>query len=399
MVRVLCSTTAGDGHFGPLKAVARACAEAGHEVRVAAPQSYAGAVRRSGLEQVVFADVPSQVLGPVWAGLADLGWEEANETVMREVFGRLDAQHALPALRAAVETWRPDVVLRDPAELGSLAAAEVTGTPHAEVAIGVGALEVWAQALLAAPLAELDALVGLSDGQLLAAMAAAPVFTSVPASLDGTVGRSQTAGGEPRPVIRYRASSDGGAVKRPRLPAGWGDPDLPLVYVTFGTVAAGLAPFGGVFESALAALADLPVRVLLTTGHAGGFEVARPWPANAHVEKFWPQDEVMPFADAMVGHGGFGTTLTALGAGVPQVIVPLFTTDQDLNADRVVAVGAGVRLHGGPSAVSQLGPAVARVLADAEIRRRARDVATEIAALPGAAQIVREIERLARRGR
>ena len=399
MVRVLCSTTAGDGHFGPLKAVAHACAEAGHEVRVAAPQSYAGAVRRSGLEQVVFADVPSQVLGPVWAGLADLGWEEANETVMREVFGRLDAQHALPALRAAVETWRPDVVLRDPAELGSLAAAEVTGTPHAEVAIGVGALEVWAQALLAAPLAELDALVGLSDGQLLAAMAAAPVFTSVPASLDGTVGRSQTAGGEPRPVIRYRASSDGGAVKRPRLPAGWGDPDLPLVYVTFGTVAAGLAPFGGVFESALAALADLPVRVLLTTGHAGGFEVARPWPANAHVEKFWPQDEVMPFADAMVGHGGFGTTLTALGAGVPQVIVPLFTTDQDLNADRVVAVGAGVRLHGGPSAVSQLGPAVARVLADAEIRRRARDVATEIAALPGAAQIVREIERLARRGR
>ena len=399
MVRVLCSTTAGDGHFGPLKAVARACAEAGHEVRVAAPQSYAGAVRRSGLEQVVFADVPSQVLGPVWAGLADLGWEEANETVMREVFGRLDAQHALPALRAAVETWRPDVVLRDPAELGSLAAAEVTGTPHAEVAIGVGALEVWAQALLAAPLAELDALVGLSDGQLLAAMAAAPVFTSVPASLDGTVGRSQTAGGEPRPVIRYRASSDGGAVKRPRLPAGWGDPDLPLVYVTFGTVAAGLAPFGGVFESALAALADLPVRVLLTTGHAGGFEVARPWPANAHVEKFWPQDEVMPFADAMVGHGGFGTTLTALGAGVPQVIVPLFTTDQDLNADRVVAVGAGVRLHGGPSAVSQLGPAVARVLADAEIRRRARDVATEIAALPDAAQIVREIERLARRGR
>ena len=399
MVRVLCSTTAGDGHFGPLKAVARACAEAGHEVRVAAPQSYAGAVRRSGLEQVVFADVPSQVLGPVWAGLADLGWEEANETVMREVFGRLDAQHALPALRAAVEAWRPDVILRDPAELGSLAAAEVTGTPHAEVAIGVGALEVWAQALLAAPLAELDALVGLSDGQLLAAMAAAPVFTSVPASLDGTVGRSKTAGGEPRPVIRYRASSDGGAVKRPRLPAGWGDPDLPLVYVTFGTVAAGLAPFGGVFESALAALAELPVRVLLTTGHAGGFEVARPWPANAHVEKFWPQDEVMPFADAVVGHGGFGTTLTALGAGVPQVIVPLFTTDQDFNADRVVAVGAGVRLHGGPSAVSQLGPAVARVLADAEIRRRARDVATEIAALPGAAQIVREIERLARRGR
>ena len=393
-MRVLCSTTAGDGHFGPLKVVARACLNAGHEVRVAAPDSYAGAVRRAGLDQVAFADVPTEIMAPVFAGLADLGPEEANATVMRDVFGRLDAQHALPALRAAVAAWRPDIILRDPAELGSLAAAEAAGVPHAEVAIGVGALELWARAHLAEPLAELDALVGLPEGRLLAAVAGAPVFTMVPASLDGPVGRSQTAVGQPRPVIRYRAPS---GVSGARLPATWGDPDLPLVYVTFGTVAAGLGPFGGVFDSALTALAELPVRVLLTTGHAGGREVARPWPPNAHVEKYWPQDEVMPLADVVVGHGGFGTTLSALYAGVPQVIVPLFTKDQDLNADRVVAVGAGIRLDGGTSAVSQLGAAVTRVLADAEFRRRAGEVAIEIAGLADTAQVVREVERLGRR--
>lgn len=35
---------------------------------------------------------------------------------MAEVFGRLDAQAALPDVQKMVRAWRPDVVLRDPAE-------------------------------------------------------------------------------------------------------------------------------------------------------------------------------------------------------------------------------------------------------------------------------------------
>ena len=38
---MLLSTTAGAGHFGPMTAIARACVEAGHEVRVAAPDKAA----------------------------------------------------------------------------------------------------------------------------------------------------------------------------------------------------------------------------------------------------------------------------------------------------------------------------------------------------------------------
>jgi len=45
-MRVLVSTTANDGHFGPLQPFARACTAAGHEVRVAAPASYGGALAR-----------------------------------------------------------------------------------------------------------------------------------------------------------------------------------------------------------------------------------------------------------------------------------------------------------------------------------------------------------------
>ena len=43
-MRVLFATTANDGHFGPLRPFARAFADAGHEVRVAAPALYAVAL-------------------------------------------------------------------------------------------------------------------------------------------------------------------------------------------------------------------------------------------------------------------------------------------------------------------------------------------------------------------
>ncbi len=392
-MRVLCSTTAGDGHFGPLKAVSTACLGVGHEVRVAAPVSFAGAVRRAGLEQMPFADVPAELMGQVFARLPHMDSTQANQTVMREVFGRLDAQHALPAMQAAVSQWRPDVILREPAEFASLAAAESAGIPHAEVASGVAEMMVWARDYLVASLAELDALAGLPEGCLITAMADAPVFTMVPSSLDDVKAGSRPGSTCARPVMRYRVAR---ATRGGRLPADRGDPEHPLVYVTFGTVTAGMGQTE-VYEATLDALADLPIRVLLTTGYGGGLELPQPWPANARVEKFWPQDEVMPLAAAVVSHGGFGTTMSALAAGVPQVLVPLFTLDQELNAGRVAALGAGVRLDGGPAAVPELGPALTRVLANADIRRRARDVASDIASLPDVTSVVDEVERIAGR--
>ena len=57
--------------------------------------------------------------------------------MVREVFARIDAQAALPSLIETVERWRPDVVLRESAELASLAAAERAGVPHVHVCIGM----------------------------------------------------------------------------------------------------------------------------------------------------------------------------------------------------------------------------------------------------------------------
>ena len=151
-MRVLVATTANDGHFGPLLPFARACAAAGHEVAVAAPESYAVAVRRAGFEHRPFGDAPPELIGPIMATLPTLGFEEADDVVLREVFGRVDAQAGLPAVMEAVDEWRPDVVLRESAELSSLVAAERAGVPTVHVSIGMHEVVTRFAAAVAEPL-------------------------------------------------------------------------------------------------------------------------------------------------------------------------------------------------------------------------------------------------------
>jgi UDP:flavonoid glycosyltransferase YjiC (YdhE family) len=98
-----------------------------------------------------------------------------------------------------------------------------------------------------------------------------------------------------------------------------------------------------------------------------------------------------------VGHGGFGTTMTALAGGVPQVILPLFAFDQFVNAERVASIGAGVCLDGGPNAAGSLAPALDDVLRDPAYEEKARGVAAAMADLPDVAWSVSILEELAGR--
>lgn len=386
MVRVLASTTAGAGHFGPVVPFARACAAAGHEVRVAAPASFAAVVREAGFEHAPFDDVDREVMGAVFGRLPSLSREEANAVVVGEVFGRLDAQAALPRLVELVAEWRPDVVLREPCELGSLAAARLAGVRHATVAISVSAMTAKFATVLAAPLAELDDLAGLPQGACVAAMESAPTLTCVPAVLDGALGRPATTGAQHRFDVRPSPMATGS------LPATWGDPGHPLVYVSFGSVTAAVGDLARIYPQVLAALAELPVRVLMTTGRGVDPADLGMVPANAHVEAWWPQEEVLPRAAAAVGHGGFGTTMGALAAGVPQLVVPLFSADQFLNAEHVSAVGAGLHLPDGPADLAHLPALVTRLVTEPAFGEAARAVAAEMAGHPPVSAAVHLLE-------
>lgn len=370
---MLFSTTAGAGHFGPLSSVARACQDAGHEVVVAAPASFADAVSSVGLSHIPFADVAPDVMGAVMGRLAELSQREAEAVVIGEVFGRLDAQAALPGVTDAIGTWRPDVVVREPCELGSWAAAERAGVPQVEVAISVAAFEYDFLEFLREPLAELRDLAGLPPDPDLVRLRDVPSLTCLPASFD-------TGESTPGQTFRYRDPAH--EPRSGRLPADWGDPSAPLVYVTFGSVAASLPPFRGLYATVRDTFADEPYRVLLTTGRALAPDDLGPWPDNVRAEPWWPQGEVMPLVDVMVGHGGFGTTTSALAAGVPQVVLPLFAGDQFVNAARVEEVGAGRMVLGGPDAAPSLSAAVRTVLGDPSYAQAAAGLARDVADLP-----------------
>jgi hypothetical protein len=346
---VLFASTHGAGHFGPLLPFLDACVRGGHEVLVVGPPTLdpRGYPFRPG------ASPPEDELGPLWAGIHLQPPAQGEVLVVGHIFARLNVRAMLPTLRETIDDWRPDLVVREPNEYASAIAAEEGGVPHARVAIGLALVEEGGLAI-AAPALE-DERRGTA-----AAIARSPYLTCWPESLDRA----------PFPVRRFRppaAASDG------RLPNWWPGDERPLVYVTFGSVASSLPTAAAAYERAFAAAAGIPGRVLLTTG--GELELG-PAAANVHVERWVPQDDVLPHAAVVVGHGGSGTTLGALAAGVPLVVVPLFA-DQPHNAVRVAAEGAAV-----VSTLDEIGRGVERVLADGSYRAAAERLATEMRAQP-----------------
>jgi glycosyltransferase len=303
--------------------------------------------------------------------------------VASEVFGRIDARAALPGLHALVDGWRPDLVLRDAAEFASFVVADIEGIPHATVAVSLDSFDDLFFAGLEVPLADLGARGGV------AGLRSAPRLSLLPPAFDGATALASGA------TKRYRDDT-APAASGASLPDWWPGSSDPLVYVTFGSVTAALGLFPMLYQGVVAAVADLPVRVLLTLGEAGDPEALGALPANVHVERWWPQADVMPHAAAMVGHGGFGTTLAGLTAGVPQVVVPLFA-DQPYNAERVEAVNAGVALPGGPAAIGGLAAALRQVLDGDWYRAGAQRVAEQIARLPPASAAVPMLEETAAR--
>ncbi|ONI80292.1 hypothetical protein ALI22I_43825 [Saccharothrix sp. ALI-22-I] len=235
--------------------------------------------------------------------------------------------------------------------------------PQVEIAAALAETDVAACALLGDALARLGS--PDDDGLL-----ATPLLTAVPESLDPTDGLPD------RPIHRFRYEPP------PATPRGlseWPDSDGPIVYASFGTVAAALPPFRGMYRALVEALADQPVRVLITLGESVDPALVGPTPDHIRVEPFWPQQDVMPHAGAVIGHGGFGTTMTALAAGVPQIVVPLFALDQFYNARAVERSGAGAVVDPELTALSEN---LSRVPRDESHRLAARRLADEIADLP-----------------
>lgn len=384
-VRVLLSSTAGSGHFNPLVPVLEALERRNDEVLIAVPPELEATVRATGHAFRIGADPPEDELAPLWARFPTLPSAEASVIVEREIFGRLCTAAMLPTVDEAFRDWRPDLVLHETCEYASVIAAERYGVAHAQVAISAAAAEAGAQRLAEPALVPYGA-------TLFDRLRASPYLTRFPTSIDQS----------PFPrTIRYRDGTKGECAP---LPDWWAGSELPLVYVTFGSVTGGVPLATATYRAALQAVASLNARVLFTVGPAFDPRTLGPVTANVHLEAWVPQERVLPGAAVVVCHGGSGTTFGALAAGVPIVFTPLFA-DQPTNARRVTAAGAGLIV--GPNAdstgataelgladVAPLRVAIEAVLANNSFAWAARRIGDEMRAFPdidrGLAQLASE---------
>jgi UDP:flavonoid glycosyltransferase YjiC (YdhE family) len=364
-MRILFATTRGAGHVGPLVPFAHACVAAGHEVLVAAAPSTAPHVQRAGLPFAPVGEPDDATMAEIWARVrAASSGTEAGKIVFEEVFAGEFARSALPGLLELAGHWLPDVVVRETCELASVLAAESIGVPDVHAACFLTVIdERWYD--IARPMSRLRAELGF--GAPPRDRSHEPYLTLAPRSLEHP----------DFPEFPGTRRFRGPTTPTRRLPDWWDGATDPLVYVSFGSSAAGNGFFPDVYRGAVEALADLPLRVLLTVGTEVDPAGLGAVPPNTHVEAWVPQGAVMAHAAAMVGHGGSGSTLAAMAAGMPLAAVPLFA-DQPENAERVAAIGAGLHLDG----VSRLGEAVTALLEDPSYRAAAGAVASDIAALP-----------------
>jgi UDP:flavonoid glycosyltransferase YjiC (YdhE family) len=391
-MRVLVTTTGYPGHLLPLVPFARACARHGHDVCVVGPRSRGAIARQMGLEFCGCADPPEDEVLRVVASAAQLGRGAGHARMMAEGFGRVATRAALTDLLQMVGAWRPDVVVRESQEFAGAVAAERHGVAHARVALGLARTEADTLAFAAAAVDEVRAELRLPADPDAQRLRAAPSLTLVPPDLDDSA---------PPGSHRFR---DGRAA-RASLPDWWPGNEDPLVYVTFGSVAASVGLFPGLYRTTVDALSDLDARVLVTTGGQADPAELGPLPPNVRAERWVAQEEALAHADAVVCHGGYGTMLGALAHGVPLVVMTLFGGDQRRNGRRIAEIGAGIALDEdgrmmfeppGAEVIAAVPGAVRRVLDDPHFNRAARRVAESVASLPpvdAAVDVLRDASR------
>ena len=268
------------------------------------------------------------------------------------------------------ERWRPDVIVHEDRELGSWVAAERLGIPH--VTVQATAWRPRMTDIGNGPLNALRERYGLARDEGLAGLYGRLFLTTRPRSLrDGDA-----------PIARddRRAPADRGRPTGAEHGAGPGPVPArdgrPRVAITLGTVNYDqVAVLRALIDGAVAAGAHVVVALGADPASLG--EVPRSVSVHAYV----PMSELLPAADLVAFHGGSGTMLAALAAGTrcsscrSRPTSPTTPTDASPRALRAC-------WHPRPGR-RRREDAVEAIVSGPDYGRRAREVADEVAAMPG----------------
>jgi MGT family glycosyltransferase len=371
------------GHVHPMAAVARALAARGHEV------AWAGSVVF--LRPLLGEDVPVYGTGMrlYRGGLRDRGMAAARSRWEGYIVPH--ARFAMDAVTAAAREFGADALAVDQHALAGALAAHRCGLPWATMAAttmeltrpyrALPKVEAWIDGLMATLWRDAG-LAGPPPHDLRFSPHLVVAFTA-PALLDGYAGDPDKVA-LVGPALADRPGDDD-------FPFDWLDPDRRHVLVTVGTLAQDVAadfyrrmvealrPLRGevqaVFVAPEAALGDVDDHILV---------VARA-----------PVLALLPHLHAVVSHGGLNTVCETLAHGVPLVVAPI-KGDQPINAEQVVAAGAGRRVSFVRSRPAALRAALRAVLDDPTYAAAARRLAADLARAGGAEAAALRLEELVR---
>jgi UDP:flavonoid glycosyltransferase YjiC (YdhE family) len=169
------------------------------------------------------------------------------------------------------------------------------------------------------------------------------------------------------------------------------DDDEPPIVFTLGSSAVWLA--GDFSEVSLAAVRAFGCRALLLAGRRAAALRDAGLPPGVAAVDYAPHGVVMSRARVIVHQGGVGTTAQAMRSGAPSLVVP-FGQDQPDNARRAVALGIARTVSRAGYRVPRVASELTRLLEDAELRRRAREVGERVRAERGAQAACDAIERV-----
>ncbi|MFG3254475.1 nucleotide disphospho-sugar-binding domain-containing protein [Streptomyces sp. NPDC048172] len=377
-MRYLFTTTPGFSHVTPLVPLAHAAQLAGHQVLFAVSGPALRAVTEAGLPAVEAA--PGQDVTRPYITLATTAVERemsVEETMDRvfAAFGEI-GDMLLDGVEDTARTWGADAVLHPPMLPAGLVAARNTGVPAVVHGLGLRHPSFPLRGRAAAVhegSAHPDAEISLGPDSLERVSPTAP------------------RGESPYPVLTMRPSSYNGGGELPSWALRRGE--RRRIVVTLGSVAAHSGQ-AELLSALVRGTAELGVEVVLTSGGADLSALIGEPPPHVRAVDWIPLSALLPTCDGVVHHGGMGTMFAALGAGVPQVIVPTTKGDALSNARVLTERGAGLELAPADVAVDSVAKTVGALLDTPAPRAASQEVAAEMAAMPSPAATVASLAAL-----
>ena len=412
--RYLFALIDGGGTVAPeLAAVAR-LVQRGHDVTVLAEHTMAEEVRQTGAHYQPWVSAPNRASRRP----EDDFFREWECKSPLEQFGRLRDRLIIgPAasyaadVRAQVARSRPDLIVCSMFAVGAMVAAEAEQIPfdlllpniYILPAKGMPPMGLGLMPAVGALGRMRDSLIGSLQARLwnkglarLNALRAALALSPLTSVFDQfRAARRQlilTSAEFDLPAALPPSARYVGAVLDDPAWAGreWSAPpgDAPLVLVSLSSTFQDQA---SCLQRIVDALGTLPVRGLVTTGPALDPATLRA-PSNVTVVAAAPHSLALREAAALVTHGGHGTVIRSLAAGVPMAILH-HGRDQADNAVRVSARGAGLRVERSASA-TKIAEAVTRLLEEPSYRDAAARLGSAIARDAASGLLVAELESL-----